>query len=88
MSQCISCRCGWSPTSRVLPPGYQQLEIDDELLRGGLVTIASGMPEHSDDAAITIRNRYAALPARVYKPGDSVELPQAPICTCSFPAVR
>jgi redox-sensitive bicupin YhaK (pirin superfamily) len=59
-------------------PGYQQLEIDDELLRGRLVTIASGMPEHSDDTAITIRNRYAALRGARLQPGDSVELPQAP----------
>jgi hypothetical protein len=48
------------------------------LLRGGLVTIASGMPEHSDDAAITIRNRYAALHGARLQAGDSVELPQAP----------
>ena len=41
------------PDESGITPGYQQLEIDDELLRGGLVTIASGMPEHSDDAAIT-----------------------------------
>ena len=38
-------------------PGYQQLEIDDELLRGGLVTIASGMPEHKNATAINIRTR-------------------------------
>ena len=37
------------PDESGITPGYQQLEIDDELLRGGLVTIASGMPEHSDD---------------------------------------
>jgi redox-sensitive bicupin YhaK (pirin superfamily) len=42
------------------------------------VTIASGMPEHSDDAAITIRNRYAALHGARLQAGDSVELPQAP----------
>jgi hypothetical protein len=66
------------PDEAGITPGYQQLEIDDELLRGGLVTIASGMPEHSDDAAITIRNRYAALHGARLRPGDSVELPQAP----------
>jgi quercetin 2,3-dioxygenase len=59
-------------------PGYQQLEIDDELLRGGLVTIASGMPRHSDETAITIRNRSAALHGARMKAGDRVELPQAP----------
>ncbi len=36
------------PDEAGITPGYQQMEIDDELLRGGLVTIASGMPEHRD----------------------------------------
>ena len=66
------------PDESGITPGYQQLEIDDELLRGGLVTIASGMPEHAGDAAITIRNRYAALRGARLQPGDSVELPHAP----------
>jgi redox-sensitive bicupin YhaK (pirin superfamily) len=66
------------PDESGITPGYQQLEIDDELLRGGLVTIASGMPEHSDDAAITIRNRYAALHGARLQAGQSVELPEAP----------
>lgn len=59
-------------------PGYQQLEIDDELLKGGLVTIASGMPAHRDGSAITIGNRYAALHGGRLRPGDSVTLPDAP----------
>jgi quercetin 2,3-dioxygenase len=59
-------------------PGYHQLEIDDALLRGALVMIASGMPNHRHDAAITIRNRYAALHGARLQAGDSVELPQAP----------
>ncbi len=77
-SPCVSCRCGWCPTSPGSTPGYQQLEIDDELLRGKLVTIASGMPEHRDAAAITIHNRYAALHGARLQPGQSVELPEAP----------
>ena len=59
-------------------PGYQQLEIDHELLSGGLVTIASGMPEHRDGSAITIGNRYAALHGARLQEGDTVELPDAP----------
>src|SRR5882757_2719580 len=59
-------------------PGYQQLEIDDALLSGGLVTIASGMPEYADDAAITIRNRHAALKGARLRPGQSVIVPEAP----------
>ena len=66
------------PDESGITPGYQQLEIDDELLSGGLVTIASGMPEHRDEAAITIRNRYAALHGARMQSGDSVELPLAP----------
>ncbi|GAC1398662.1 MAG: pirin-like bicupin family protein [Mycobacterium sp.] len=66
------------PDESGITPGYQQLEIDDELLRGGLVTIASGIPEHSDDTAITIRNRHAALHVARLSPSESVELPQAP----------
>jgi quercetin 2,3-dioxygenase len=66
------------PDEQDITPGYQQLEIDDELLRGGLVTIASGMPRHGDDTAITIRNRHAALHGARLRPGDSVELPHAP----------
>ncbi|MBX9922305.1 MAG: pirin family protein [Mycolicibacterium frederiksbergense] len=59
-------------------PGYQQLEIDDELLSGRLVTIASGMPEHRDQSAITIGNKYAALHGARLQAGESVQLPQAP----------
>jgi redox-sensitive bicupin YhaK (pirin superfamily) len=67
-----------APDESGIDPGYQQLEIDDELLRGGLVTIASGMPGHKDQAAIGIRNRYAALHGARLQPGDTVELPEAP----------
>jgi redox-sensitive bicupin YhaK (pirin superfamily) len=66
------------PDEAGVTPGYQQLEIDDALLRGALVTIAAGMPNHRHDAAITIRNRYAALHGARLQAGDSVELPQAP----------
>lgn len=58
-------------------PGYQQLEIEDELLRGGLVTIASGMPAHRDATAITIGSRHAALHGARLQPGQSVQLPEA-----------
>lgn len=66
------------PDESAITPGYQQLEIDDELLRGRLVTIASGMPQHRDAAAITIGNRYAALHGARLQPGQSVHLPDAP----------
>jgi redox-sensitive bicupin YhaK (pirin superfamily) len=58
-------------------PGYEQAEVDAELLAGGLVPVASGMAGH-DAAAIRIGNRYAALHAARLQPGQSVELPDAP----------
>ena len=66
------------PDEGGITPGYEQLEIDDELLSGGLVPVASGMDKHDGDAAIRIQNRYAALHAARLQPGQSVELPEAP----------
>lgn len=66
------------PDEAGLRPGYQQLEIADELLRGGLVPVASGMPAHAGQAAIRIHNRYAALYAARLAPGRHVQLPDAP----------
>ncbi|MFC0430984.1 pirin family protein [Kutzneria buriramensis] len=64
------------PDETGVTPGYEQLEIDAELLSGNLVTVASGMPGH--DSAIRIRNRHAALHAARLTPGSSVRLPEAP----------
>ncbi|TWP54282.1 pirin family protein [Lentzea tibetensis] len=64
------------PDEPGITPGYEQLEIDDELLKGGLVPVASGMDGH--ESAIRIKNRYAALHASRMQPGMSVELPEAP----------
>ncbi len=66
------------PDESGIDPGYQQLEIDDEMLKGNLVTIASGIAEHKDQTAISIRNRYAALHGARLQPGQSVQLPEAP----------
>jgi len=66
------------PDESGIDPGYEQLEIDDELLRGGLVPVASGMSRHDGASAIRIKNRYAALHAARLNPGDSVEIPEAP----------
>jgi hypothetical protein len=66
------------PDETGITPGYEQLEIDHELLAGGLVTVASGRPEHDGTAAIRIRNRYAALHAARLEAGQSVTLPDAP----------
>ncbi|MBV9089345.1 MAG: pirin family protein [Mycobacteriaceae bacterium] len=66
------------PDETGVAPGYQQLNIDDELLRGGLVTIASGMHRHGGRSAISLHNRYAALHGARMQAGNSIELPHAP----------
>jgi hypothetical protein len=66
------------PDERGITPGYEQVEIDHELLSGGLVTVASGMDKHDGAAAIRIKNRYAALHGARLRPGQSVQLPEAP----------
>ncbi|MEU4471132.1 pirin family protein [Micromonospora sp. NPDC023888] len=66
------------PDEEGVDPGYEQLEIEDELLRGGLVPIASGMDRYDGASAIRIRNRYATLHAARLTPGDEVTIPDAP----------
>jgi redox-sensitive bicupin YhaK (pirin superfamily) len=69
----------WVPPDETrVQPGYEQLEIEDELLRGGLVTVASGMEAHADASAIRIRNRDAALHVARLQSGDTVTVPDAP----------
>jgi hypothetical protein len=76
------------PDERGIDPGYEQLEIDHELLSGGLVTVASGMPEHDGAAAIRIKNRYAALHVARLRSGQSVQLPEAPFLHLFVPRGR
>jgi len=66
------------PDENGIRPGYEQLEIADDLLRGGLVPVASGRPEHKDAAAISISQRDAALLAARMAPGGVVAVPDAP----------
>lgn len=66
------------PDEGAITPGYEQLEIEDELLRGGLVPVASGMDKHDGHSAIRIKNRYAALHAARLGVDQSVALPEAP----------
>src|SRR6266542_427704 len=66
------------PDEGGITPGYEQLEIEDELLRGSLVPVASGMDRHDGHSAIRIKNRYAALHAARLGVDQSVELPEAP----------
>lgn len=66
------------PDEAGITPGYEQLEGDNELLSGGLVTVASGMDRHKNASAIRIQNRNAALYAARLRPGQRVPLPDAP----------
>ena len=66
------------PDSPGITPGYEQLDITDELERGGLVTVASGMAKHADQRAIRIQNAYAGLLAARMRDGETVALPDAP----------
>jgi redox-sensitive bicupin YhaK (pirin superfamily) len=66
------------PDEAGITPGYEQLEIDDALMRGGLHPVASGMEKYAEHAAIHIRNRYAALLVARLQAGETVQLPEAP----------
>lgn len=56
-------------------PGYEQLDINAELDRGGLVPVASG---RGHEAAISIRQHDAVLYAARLGTAESVTLPAAP----------
>src|SRR5439155_10617617 len=66
------------PDEGGIEPGYEQLEIESELLAGGLVPVASGMGRHDGHSAIRIKNQYAALHAARLGVDQSVGLPEAP----------
>lgn len=63
------------PDTAKVRPGYEQLDINSELSRGGFVPVASG---RGHDAAISIQQKDAVLWAARLKPGESVALPDAP----------
>jgi len=60
------------PDTEGIDPGYQQLDINPELDKGGLVPIASGRGHH---AAIAIRQKGAVLWGGRLKPGETVSVP-------------
>jgi redox-sensitive bicupin YhaK (pirin superfamily) len=65
-----------TPDTPGLDPGYEQLDINAELGRGGLVPVASGLRRH--ESAIRIRQEHAALHAARLGAGETVTLPDAP----------
>ena len=61
------------PDTERVDPGYEQLDINRELDRGGLHPIASGQ---GHDAAISIRQRDAVLWGGRLQPGEAVTVPE------------
>ena len=61
------------PDTESIDPGYEQLDINDELDKGGLVPIASGK---GHDAAISIRQRDAVLWGGRLRGGETVTVPE------------
>ncbi|MCX4744103.1 pirin family protein [Kitasatospora sp. NBC_01287] len=66
------------PDEAGIQPGYEQLDVNDELARGGWVTLASGMDRDADRRAIAIRQRHAALHAARIRPAETLQLATAP----------
>jgi redox-sensitive bicupin YhaK (pirin superfamily) len=60
------------PDTERIDPGYEQLDVNDELAKGGLVPIASGK---GHDAAISIRQRGAVLYGGRLRAGETVVVP-------------
>ena len=63
------------PDQERVTPGYEQLDINGELNKGGLVPIVSGRGHH---AAISIRQQGAVLWGGRLRPGETVMVPDAP----------
>lgn len=69
----------WIPPDEAgRPPSYQESDVEAGLSHNELVTVASGMPRHRGETAITLGNRYAAFHVARLDPGRSVLLPEAP----------
>jgi quercetin 2,3-dioxygenase len=60
------------PDTESIDPGYQQVDVNDELAKGGLVPIASGK---GHDTAISIRQRDAVLWGGRLHAGETVTIP-------------
>lgn len=62
------------PDTERIKPGYEQLDINSELAKGGLVPVASG---NKDLAAIRIRQKDATLWAGRLKAAETIKVPEA-----------
>lgn len=63
------------PDTQSAKPGYQQMDINGELAKGGLVPIASGQ---GHEAAIAIGQRNAVLWGGRLTAGETVAVPDSP----------
>jgi len=63
------------PDEARIVPGYEQLDVTEQLDAGELVVVASGMPKHRDERAISIHQEHAALYAARLAPGAGTRLP-------------
>jgi quercetin 2,3-dioxygenase len=63
------------PDTERIRPGYQQMDINSELAKGGLIPVASGKGYES---AIAIQQQGATLWAGRLQPGERVTLPASP----------
>jgi redox-sensitive bicupin YhaK (pirin superfamily) len=62
------------PDTESVAPGYEQLDVNDQLGRGGLVTVASG---RKDTGAIFIHQREASFHVGRLSAGEAVPVPDA-----------
>ena len=62
------------PDTESVDPGYEQLDVNDQLDAGGLVTVASGRKE---DGAIFIHQLGASLHVGRLRAGETVAVPEA-----------
>ena len=60
-TRCTSCRCGSCPTRAASRRATSSSRSTTSCSAGGLVPVASGMDKHDGEAAIRIKNKYAAL---------------------------
>ncbi|MER5636175.1 pirin family protein [Kitasatospora sp. NPDC002227] len=66
------------PDAAGIKPGYEQLDINDQLDQGGWTTLASGMSRHANQRAISFRQKHAALHVSRIRPGETLEAATAP----------
>jgi redox-sensitive bicupin YhaK (pirin superfamily) len=70
------------PDTESVAPGYEQLDINSQLDKGGLVPIASG---RGHEAAIKIRQKGAVLWGGRLKAGETARVPDAPFTHLYLP---